>query len=97
MKPLIVTSGDPAGIGPEIVIKAVNAWRSLGEAQRPLLVSGDPEWFETLGKKLSITTKNVSFIPISWDKNGYKIRSGGEKLWSGGFRVDPGGRKPLYA
>lgn len=85
MKPLIVTSGDPAGIGPEIVIKAVNAWHSLGKAQRPLLVSGDPEWFETLGKKLSITTKNVSFIPISWDKTDIKLGQVGKSSGQAGF------------
>jgi len=81
MKPLIVTSGDPAGIGPEIVIKAVNAWHCLGNSQRPLRVAGDPEWFKELGKILCIPTENISFIPISWNKS--EIRVGQVGKWSG--------------
>ncbi|MBU3720322.1 MAG: 4-hydroxythreonine-4-phosphate dehydrogenase PdxA [Burkholderiaceae bacterium] len=69
MKPLIVTSGDPAGIGPEIVLKAVSHWQSQAMAQRPLLIAGDPEWFDRLAKELKISTKNMNFIPIKWDKD----------------------------
>jgi 4-hydroxythreonine-4-phosphate dehydrogenase len=69
MKPLIVTSGDPAGIGPEIVLKAVSHWQSQAMAERPLLIAGDPEWFDRLAKELKISTKNMNFIPIKWDKD----------------------------
>ena len=68
MKPLIVTSGDPAGIGPEVVLKAVTSWLGSSAAARPLLVAGDPEWFGHLGKKLKISTENIDFVPVKWKK-----------------------------
>lgn len=41
MRPLILTMGDPAGVGPEIILKALRAgeFKALG---RPVVVAGDP-------------------------------------------------------
>lgn len=74
MKPLIVTSGDPAGIGPEIAIKAIRHWQDSGASQRPLLLAGDPKWFEKHVNKTLLPTKNPSFIPLDWSS--YEIRQG---------------------
>jgi len=41
MTPLAITMGDPGGIGPEIIVKAV--LRRRGAHRRPLLVLGDPD------------------------------------------------------
>lgn len=41
MKPLLLTMGDPTGIGPEIIIKALVSG-ALDRLARPLLVAGDP-------------------------------------------------------
>jgi 4-hydroxythreonine-4-phosphate dehydrogenase len=39
-KPLVVTMGDPAGVGPEIIVKALLAG-ALDRCPRPLVVAGD--------------------------------------------------------
>lgn len=40
-KPLIITMGDPTGVGPEIIVQAVRNG-SFASLERPLLVAGDP-------------------------------------------------------
>ncbi len=40
-RPLIITMGDPTGIGPEIIVKALLAG-AFDSLDRPLLVAGDP-------------------------------------------------------
>ena len=42
--PIVLTSGDPAGIGPELTVKAV---QQIGETS-PFVVLGDPNQFENL-------------------------------------------------
>ena len=39
-KPLVITMGDPTGVGPEIIVKAVGAG-ALADIGRPLVVAGD--------------------------------------------------------
>jgi 4-hydroxythreonine-4-phosphate dehydrogenase len=85
MKPLIVTSGDPAGVGPEIVIKAVSSWLTSSAAARPLLVAGDPEWFNQLGKKLKISTEKINFLPIKWKKEEIYVGQVGKSAGQAGF------------
>lgn len=85
MKPLIVTSGDPAGIGPEVVLKAVTSWLASSAAARPLLVAGDPEWFRQLGTKLKISTKNINFLPVNWKKEEISIGKVGKSAGQAGF------------
>lgn len=85
MKPLIVTSGDPAGIGPEIVLKAIAQWHDSGTGQRPLLISGDPDWFKEEGKRLSITTKNLFFVPNKWEKDKINVGHVGKESGQAAF------------
>jgi len=67
MKPLILTSGDPAGIGPEVALKAAQAW--LGQpGQRPLLLAGNLMQWQAAAEKFSIPTENMEFVPISGGK-----------------------------
>ena len=40
-RPLILTMGDPTGIGPEIIVKAT-ARGAFNSISRPLIVAGDP-------------------------------------------------------
>lgn len=84
MKPLILTSGDPAGIGPEVVLKAANQWLAMPHA-RPLLVVGDPLWFHQMSKELSIPTQNIEFIPINWEKESIKRSQVGKEAGQAAF------------
>lgn len=85
MKPLIVTSGDPAGIGPEIALKAAATWLAGGTHQRPLRIAGDPEWLTQLGKELKIPTENIVFLPTLWDKEKIIIGKVGKEAGQAGF------------
>ncbi len=85
MKPLIVTSGDPAGIGPEIVLKAIAQWHASGTGQRPLLIAGDPDWFHIEAKKLLIPTENMIFVPNKWEKSQIKIGLVGKESGQAAF------------
>ena len=85
MKPLILTSGDPAGIGPEIALKAAQHWLAQGPGQRPLLLSGDPDWLKDLAKKLGIPTENINFIPISYPKEEIQIGKVGKAAGQAAF------------
>ncbi len=85
MKPLIVTSGDPAGIGPEIVLKAARQWLDMGNNQRPLLIAGDPEWFHSLSKEIKIPTKSMEFIPVDWKKESISPGKVGKDAGQAGF------------
>lgn len=64
MKPLILTSGDPAGIGPEVTLKAAHAWASQGHSQRPLWIAADPDWMSSEAYRYSIPTDKLKFLPI---------------------------------
>jgi 4-hydroxythreonine-4-phosphate dehydrogenase len=85
MKPIIVTSGDPAGIGPEIALKACEQWRAGGQHQRPVRIVGDPEWLLDLGKRLQIPTQNALITPIQWGKNEIQIGQVGKAAGQAGF------------
>ena len=85
MKPLIVTSGDPSGIGPEIVLKAVAQWQAGPHGPRPLRVAGDPDWFAEIGEKLKIPTINIDFIPVSFKKDDIFIGQVGKSAGQAGF------------
>lgn len=86
MKPLIVTSGDPAGIGPEVALKAANLWQAQSHA-RPLLLAGDPEWFEFVGKKFFIPTENVNFLPILANKKEINLGKVGKDAGQSAFEA----------
>jgi 4-hydroxythreonine-4-phosphate dehydrogenase len=74
MKPIIVTSGDPAGIGPEIAVKAITQWRASGKSHRPLLLAGDPRWFAAQDRNGIAPTETIEFLPINWSS--YEINQG---------------------
>ncbi len=66
--PLCITMGDPAGIGPEIVLKAVSAMRASGRlGARGVLVAGSREVFENAARQLnreSLSAEGVEIIDI---------------------------------
>lgn len=85
MKPIIVTSGDPAGIGPEIALKACSQWRAGGAHQRPVRIVGDPEWLLDLGKRLQIPTHKELITPIQWKKDEIQVGQVGKSSGQAGF------------
>jgi 4-hydroxythreonine-4-phosphate dehydrogenase len=74
---LAVTLGDPAGIGPEVVVKALAAWR---HAEAAMVVLGRAGLFNSLARKLkrkivfkdvscfSYAGRDTSFIPCYFPK-----------------------------
>jgi 4-hydroxythreonine-4-phosphate dehydrogenase len=77
-KPLLVTMGDPAGIGGEILLRAAQDER-LKTGQHPLIVIDDPERLIRLNDALSIGTRihvlgagdEVPTVPDSTDDDLY--------------------------
>ena len=70
---IAITMGDPAGIGPEIVIKAISVL--IAEDQRwarQLQLHGEPSAFENTGNDLSSTsgTPSVLGVPFIQSRNG---------------------------
>ncbi len=53
MKPLLLTMGDPTGIGPELILKALLA-KDFASLQQPLLVVGDVQALLRAGKIFGI-------------------------------------------
>ncbi|MCR4881154.1 MAG: 4-hydroxythreonine-4-phosphate dehydrogenase PdxA [bacterium] len=78
MAKIAITMGDAAGIGPEIIIKALNKLDDISD----LLLIGNMEIFEkyerTLGQKIS---KDIDVIDIPFDVS--KIETGIESKYSG--------------
>ena len=46
-RPVAITMGDPAGIGPEIILKALQKVPEIG-LQGPFVVYGDPKWLDAI-------------------------------------------------
>ncbi len=55
-KPLIMTSGDPSGVGPEL---SVEAFRQVGDTH-PFAVLGDPNHLQSLAEPLGIRTREIA-------------------------------------
>lgn len=71
-KPTIgITVGDPAGIGPEIVIKAV-AQQALADICRPILI-GDRYNLEWTNDRLRLGATFTEFVPDSQQKGAIEI------------------------
>ncbi len=85
MKPLIVTSGDPAGIGPEIALKAAAQWMQGGAHQRPVRIAGDVNWLTDLARKLKIPTQNIKYLPVQWDTEKILVGKVGKAAGQAGF------------
>jgi 4-hydroxythreonine-4-phosphate dehydrogenase len=58
-KPLVITMGDPAGIGPEIVVKAL---QQRPELSRQVLVAGD---MATLGRAVQLTGARWRLVSVT--------------------------------
>ena len=92
MKKLVISAGDPAGIGPDICIKAFGRKKNLNYSP---VIFGDPEIFEERAKLLG----------CSIDIQEYKGEDSGkiskDSLWIEPFfirkRVKPGEPDPSYA
>jgi 4-hydroxythreonine-4-phosphate dehydrogenase len=55
LRPIAISMGEPAGIGPEIILKA---WRARHEAKLPpFFVCGDPRLFVELGQAAKVPVK----------------------------------------
>ncbi len=54
--PLILTSGDPSGVGPELTIQA---WKAIG-ASHPFVVLGDVEQLQSLAKSANIPATEIA-------------------------------------
>ncbi len=50
MQPLILTPGDPIGVGPEVTLKALHRWR-----ERPVRVLGDLEALQAASEQLGLS------------------------------------------
>ena len=78
MKPLIVSMGDPAGIGPEIIAKA---WAARGEAGLPPFVAvGDPAAFGGPVARVSNCDEALAVfdraLPVLASENAGRVRPG---------------------
>jgi 4-hydroxythreonine-4-phosphate dehydrogenase len=65
MKPLVLTSGDPAGIGPEVALKAAHTWLKEGHA-RPLLLAGNRAWMTHKARTLGMSDLPVECLDTHW-------------------------------
>lgn len=64
LRPLVVTCGEPAGIGPEVIARA----RALTEGI-PLVVLGNPDHFARLGVAVEVIDAPARVLtpPLCWD------------------------------
>jgi 4-hydroxythreonine-4-phosphate dehydrogenase len=58
--PLVLTQGDPSGIGPEVALKA---WAARRPDTRPFFVLGDPDLFERTARALSLAVPVARVSP----------------------------------
>jgi len=54
-KPIAITMGDPAGIGPEIILRALARAPEIG-LEGPFVVYGCPRWMEAVARRLGLNT-----------------------------------------
>jgi 4-hydroxythreonine-4-phosphate dehydrogenase len=59
-----LTMGDPAGIGPEIIVKALGDRRLLA-CCRPVIF-GEPAVFERTARRLKRSLRSILIIPVDW-------------------------------
>ena len=72
---IIITSGDPAGIGVEVILKSLKSIKHLNELS--ILVVGSVELYQYIGSKIGIDLNSlksfVRFIDVSLDMNLLKL------------------------
>ena len=62
--PIAITMGDPAGIGSEVIIKALQQASQNG-LQGPFVIYGDPEWLAQVSRALEADTGLLEVVPCA--------------------------------
>ena len=63
-KPIAITMGDPAGIGPEIILRALARAPETG-LEGPFVVYGCPGWMEAVARRLGLNTGLLEVVPVT--------------------------------
>ena len=63
-KPIAITMGDPAGIGPEIILRALVRAPETG-LEGPFVVYGCPRWMEVVARRLGLNTGLLEVVPVT--------------------------------
>ena len=63
-KPIAITMGDPAGIGPEIILRALARAPETG-LEGPFFVYGCPGWMEAVARRLGLNTGLLEVVPVT--------------------------------
>ena len=63
-KPIAITMGDPAGIGPEIILRALARAPETG-LEGPFVVYGCPGWMEAVARRLGLNTGLLEVGPVT--------------------------------
>ena len=63
-KPIAITMGDPAGIGPEIILQALARAPETG-LEGPFVVYGCPEWMKAVARRLGLNTGLLEVVPCA--------------------------------
>ncbi len=63
-KPIAITMGDPAGIGPEIILRALARAPETG-LEGPFFVYGCPGWMEAVARRLGLNTGLLEVVPAT--------------------------------
>ena len=63
-KPIAITMGDPAGIGPEIILRALARAPKTG-LEGPFVVYGCPGWMEAVARRLGLNTGLLEVVPVT--------------------------------
>lgn len=63
-KPIAITMGDPAGIGPEIILRALVRAPETG-LEGPFVVYGCPGWMEVVARRLGLNTGLLEVVPVT--------------------------------
>ena len=63
-KPIAITMGDPAGIGPEIILQALARAPETG-LEGPFVVYGCPEWMKDVARRLGLNTGLLEVVPCA--------------------------------
>ena len=63
-KPIAITMGDPAGIGPEIILRALARAPETG-LEGPFVVYGCLGWMEAVARRLGLNTGLLEVVPVT--------------------------------
>jgi 4-hydroxythreonine-4-phosphate dehydrogenase len=72
--PLVgITMGDPAGVGPEIIVKALNRWGRRQRKRARVLVIGDPG---TLKRALDVVNSPADLHVVEYPRQAFSVEEG---------------------